>query len=815
MQKNHLLKLFATITSCLLLISVCLNAQTGTWTKVTTPAPHANMGICLLMTDGTVICHNTSGGGDGTGWDRLTPDIHGSYVNGTWSSIASMNNDRLFFSSQVLPSGKVYVAGGEYGAGGTNGEVYDPVADTWTLCGPPPANWNIYDGNSELLYNDNVLEGPQIGATPSFDCLFWSPVTNQYTSAPSSLYNHDEAAWLKLPDSSVLFVGIANDSSNRYIPQTNTWVNDSIVPGYLYDGLEEAGGAFMLPNGKAIFFGATPFNAIYTPSGNSGPGSWAVADSFPVINGCPVTQSDAPSAMMVNGHILLSVSPDNACAGQFSAPCYFLEYDYTTNTFTRVTNTLPGVGGDSIPVASYQTQMLDLPSGQVLLSVSQATSSYSTSYFIYTPAGAPIPQGKPTINNITPVTCNNYMITGKLFNGISEGASYGDDWQAATNYPIIRLTHGTDVYYAKTYNWNRIGAVQTDSLEDTAYFTVSSIPAGADSLVVVVNGFASNPVPFKVFGVSITSQTNVSCSGLGSAVAFANYGITPYTYMWSPTGGTTDSASGLSGGTYTITVTDSTGCPVTASVTIAQPPALNIYAYPDTGITCNGDKNGSAYVYATGGTTPYTYSWSNGQTTNIITGLSSGTYTVTVSDSCGSSGTASVNITQPAALTATSGVIYTSSSSTCDGMAWVTSAGGTPPYIYSWSPGGGTTDTIKNLCNSNYCCTITDNNGCTQTACVDIVTGIEQLQSMNYKLQIEPNPNNGVFQLRIKNYELRDKGEVEIYNMLGQLVFQAQYSVPTTQYKIDLSGQPAGVYLCRVITDKGKLLGDGKFVIER
>ena len=84
-----------------------LYAQIGTWTEVATTAPHANEGVMLLLTDGTVICHTTQGGSYGTGWDKLTPDSTGSYVNGTWSTIAQMSYNRLFFSSQVLPSGKV------------------------------------------------------------------------------------------------------------------------------------------------------------------------------------------------------------------------------------------------------------------------------------------------------------------------------------------------------------------------------------------------------------------------------------------------------------------------------------------------------------------------------------------------------------------------------------------------------------------------------------------------------------------------------------------------------------------------------------
>lgn len=194
------------------------SAQTGTWTAVANLAPHANMGVMLLLTDGTVICHNATGGTYGTGWDKLTPNAAGSYVNGTWTSIASMNNDRLFFSTQVLPSGKVYAAGGEYGPGGTKGEVYDPVGNTWTNCGAIPGGWNIYDGNSQLLYTGNILEGPQIGSASSYNILQWSPTTLNYTTEANAPLNHDEAEWVKLPDSSVLYVGIASQNSCRISP---------------------------------------------------------------------------------------------------------------------------------------------------------------------------------------------------------------------------------------------------------------------------------------------------------------------------------------------------------------------------------------------------------------------------------------------------------------------------------------------------------------------------------------------------------------------------------------------------------------------
>src|SRR5579863_962591 len=113
------------------------------------------------------LFHNRNGLTYGTHWDRLTPDITGSYINGTWdNTMPPMHYDREFFSTQVLQDGRVYIAGGENGTGGEYAEVYDPVANTWTLTGSIPGGWNIYDGNSEILYNGTVLEGPQIGAHP-------------------------------------------------------------------------------------------------------------------------------------------------------------------------------------------------------------------------------------------------------------------------------------------------------------------------------------------------------------------------------------------------------------------------------------------------------------------------------------------------------------------------------------------------------------------------------------------------------------------------------------------------------------------------
>src|SRR6185369_9121036 len=117
-------------------------------------------------------------------------------------------------------------------------------------------------------------------------------------------------------------------------------------------------------------------------------------------------------------------------------------------------------------------------------------------YYVYVPDGSPLAAGKPTVSTVIQTNCTSYMATGTLFNGISEGAGYGDDWQMASNYPIVRLTNGANVYYARTYDWNSTG-VQRGTLADNAQFTLpAGLPNANYSLVVIANGVSSNPIPF-------------------------------------------------------------------------------------------------------------------------------------------------------------------------------------------------------------------------------------------------------------------------------------------------------------------------------
>ena len=628
----------------------------GIWTKVTTTAPHANHGVMLLLSDGSVICHTNSGGADGNGnlWDKLTPDALGSYINGTWTTTAPMADTRLFFSSQVLKDGRVYVAGGEYGTGLQKAEVYDPVANTWTAA--PSPGVNISDANSEILEDGRVMQALVAGTLKGNQ--IYNPTTNTFGAAPSCLGIHNESAWIKLPDNSILFVDRLSTSSERYIPASNTWVADATVPVALYDSFgDETGGAILLPDGRAFFLGAQGTSAFYTPSGTTSPGTWAVGPTLPNSTGAP----DAPMAMMANGKVLCAVSPaPTSSATLFIPPTYFYEFDYVSNTFTQIH--APG-GGLSLNIACYQTNFLDLPDGSVMYAQNQ--SANSSNYYIYTPTGAQTAAGKPTITGITQTSCTAYSIAGTKFNGISQGANYGDDWQMSTNYPIIRLTNGSNVYYCRTFNWNSTG-VRRGTLADSVQFTLpAGLPIATYSLVVTANGIASDPISFTPTPYLTSTLTPSTCS----SVAFT---YTPTlapataTYSW-----TRAAVAGISNAAVT---TPQTTAPNEVLVNTTASPINVVYAFTLTSNGCTNTQNVtvtvnpspvptitgnspiciSAITLTTGAFS--SYSWSTGATTQSISVSTAGSYTVTVTNANGCSASTSVTtVLDTKAITASAG----------------------------------------------------------------------------------------------------------------------------------------------------------------
>lgn len=283
---------------------------------------------------------------------------------------------------------------------------------------------------------------------------------------------------------------------------------------------------------------------------------------------------------------------------------------------------------------------------------------------------------------------------------------YGGNDGTAT----VGVTGGTAPY---TYSWNPSGGTSQ---------TATGLIAGTYTVTVTdKNGCTATqsftitqPIPLMTDSVS---QTDVSCKGGNNGTATINAigGNPPYTYLWSPSGGTNATGTGLSAGTYTVTVKDSTGNTITENFTITEPDTLIITQGNITNVNCHGLNTGSITVTINGGTAPYSYNWSNGSINPMADNLVAGTYMLKVTDANGCTATQSFTVTQPALLTATQGAItHVSCNGSANGSATVNVSGGTTPYTYIWS-NGQTGATIGNLSGGTYTVTVTDAHNCTVT----------------------------------------------------------------------------------------------------
>lgn len=264
-----------------------------------------------------------------------------------------------------------------------------------------------------------------------------------------------------------------------------------------------------------------------------------------------------------------------------------------------------------------------------------------------------------------------------------------------------------------TYSWSN-GASNEDP---------SGLPAGSYTVTVTdANGCtqtASATLTDPPLLDASISGTDPDCNNGndGSVNLTVSGGTSPYSFDWS-NGATTEDLNNVPAGTYTVTVTDDNGCEQTASVTLANPPAISASA-SGTDPLCNASNSGSINLTVGGGATPYAFQWSNGATSQNPANLPAGTYTVTVTDANGCTQTTSVTLGQPPQLTASATATAPLCNNGNDGSISLTVGGGTPSYSFQWS-NGATSQNPTGLSPGGYTVTVTDANGCTQTTSVNI-----------------------------------------------------------------------------------------------
>jgi len=411
--------------------------------------------------------------------------------------------------------------------------------------------------------------------------------------------------------------------------------------------------------------------------------SWSNGSVNPVISG------------LCAGTYTLTVTNDLGCqdteTATVTSPTAIVVTPSVTNATCGTANgsATVSVSGGSSPytyswsTGSTTTGITGVVSGTYYVTVTDSHSCQQIQTVNISDVG-----GATVTTNFTPVSC---------FGGSNGTAS-------------VSATGGTSPY---SYNWSAGGSGTS----------VAGLAAGTYTVTVTDNSGCVSTQTVTVTQPTVVSGSisavNASCNGLcdGSLSVTASGGTPGYSYLW--TGGSTGtSATALCAGSYTVTITDNNGCAQPFSGTVTQPSTISSSTTSTTNVLCNGGNNGAATVAASGGTAPYTYDWSSGTNGASASGLEAGTYTVTITDGNDCEINTTVVITEPAVIDITSSV----SQSNCgmsDGSAIVSVTGGVMPFDYNWS-NGSTADNITGVPSGSYTVTVTDNNGCEMIEVVGI-----------------------------------------------------------------------------------------------
>ncbi|HXC05872.1 MAG TPA: T9SS type A sorting domain-containing protein [Bacteroidia bacterium] len=258
-----------------------------------------------------------------------------------------------------------------------------------------------------------------------------------------------------------------------------------------------------------------------------------------------------------------------------------------------------------------------------------------------------------------------------------------------------------------TYSWNPSGVTAASATGLAAgIYTAYCIDANGCSYQNIVT--ISEP-PQLIVNMTTNPSTCGACDG--NASVNVSGGTGPYIYTWQPSYSGSSYASNLCAGTYTCMVTDAQNCTFYSSGVVTNSGSITA-SITNTASGCT-TCSGTATVTPSGGHLPYTYSWSNAQTTQSVTNLCPVSYSVTVTDSNGCSFLAQTTISNNSGLTAAPTSTNTTCWNTSNGTATANASGAVPPYTYSWSPGGMTTASISNLSPGHYTVFVSDQTGCT------------------------------------------------------------------------------------------------------
>jgi hypothetical protein len=398
-------------------------------------------------------------------------------------------------------------------------------------------------------------------------------------------------------------------------------------------------------------------------------------------------------------------------------------------------------------------------------------------------------------------TMQNVTVTTDLAGSVIEtpAGCNGD----ATGSADLTVTGGTAGY---TYLWDDASASTTEDISGLSAGSYNVIITDANGCTAAASVTVTEP---SALVITVDGSTNPTGCGVADGSAFISVSggtvASTYTYSWSDGASYTSSMedpSDIPAGNIQVTVTDDNSCVATASVALSDPngPTIALDASLSVlSLDCNGDSDGDIQIDVTlnGGASSAAYLWDDAAmtTTEDLSGLVAGTYTVTVTDNNGCSATSSYTINEPAAINLSE--VHTDEMTGSDATIDLTVFGGTPSYVVAWTgPAGFTasTEDLSGLIAGTYDVTVTDANGCTQTLQVVISSHVSISSVQLSGISVYPNPTTGIVQVNGSF----DNASIVVRDALGRIVYGER--VTGTSATLHLENQSSGLYFIEVKT---------------
>ncbi|HEY0745537.1 MAG TPA: hypothetical protein VGD63_02460 [Steroidobacteraceae bacterium] len=487
-----------------------------TLTPLTNQLPNG-INFTMLLTDGTVMAQD---GSYPYMWWKLTPDVNGSYLNGTWTQLASLpvSYSPDAAAEAVLADGRVIIIGGEY-SNFTLGEpftltnqgaIYDPKADSWSPLAPPTGFNFIGDSPAAVLPDGRFLLGDKL--TKQASAL--DPHTLQWTNLRTTGKNdfNAEEGWTLLPDGKVLTLDVLDaPKAEAYSAWEQEWeplpgvpvdlhspttvigcISYGPAPSDCYYPPGEIGPAILRPNGTVFATGSyanadptlSPGSAGHTAVYDTHTRTWTQGPDFPInvdtfcFISCGTVGDNAGdnyAVLLPNGKVFVE------------GVLFGYEFDGSQFETTVAENVFIG----SLTV---------LPTGEVLFG---GFSPGGAPAQLYTSPGRPKPAWEPVIAWVQDYDLqpgSTYRVWGFQFNGLSQAQAFGDELEAAQNYPLVRITNQAThhVFYARTHDHSTMGVATRFEFVWTNFDVPQQIESGLSRLEVVANGIASKPVDVRI-----------------------------------------------------------------------------------------------------------------------------------------------------------------------------------------------------------------------------------------------------------------------------------------------------------------------------